>query len=1173
MRTALFLPIVALCILSSPLEAEAQLDTEFWFVAPEIWANHGDAPILLRFSTLDEAADVTVDQPANPGFPAQSLSIPATGTATLDLTAWLGIIENKPSNQVLTKGLRIVSTAPISVYYEVNHSLNTDIFTLKGDAALGTQFYAPFQNNLTNNFTQSTAGIDVIATTDGTEVTVVPTENLNGHPAGVAFSFTLNAGETYGMRASATNGPGHPSGTLITSNHPIAVTVSDDSVLNGACWDMMGDQIIPASLAGEEHIAVKGNLSGPDKVYLVATEDGTTVSVNGNLVTGLTLNTGETFSHNLTGTTGYYETSAPVIALHLTGFGCEVGQAILPPISCTGSNEVAFVRSTSEFFGMKIIVPSGGEGDFLLNGSAANVGAGAFSDVPGTGGAWKYANITATGFIPTGGASRIENESSKFHLGIINGGAASGTRYGFFSAFTQFEHETFVTDDNLCEGELAELYCSPILGATYDWQGPNGFTDSGDAISFGPITMADTGLYIVSGIVNGCEILPDTLALVINEQPGTPSVMAMTDLCEGDDWNWVALTEADEWNWLDADGNVLATDSVVNWSGANLSDAGSYSLVVSTNDCASAAATFNVVVNETVIVGFDSPTESACAGGDWTLSPDQAFPGALWTWTLPDGSEIDAEELTLSPVAASDAGTYTLGGSNNGCPMVSDAIELDVVEPVGLVISAPAFVCSADAPIDLTTDDTYSGNWTSVDCTDCLSNSGNFDAQGAAAGNIEVTYNSSGPCATSVSAIIEVILTPSSNFSDFTACEGQGEVLMIADEAGGTWNAECGTCADASGLFDTELAGVGNWQVTYSIDGLCPISSNGSFTVTPNLSSAFALPSSLCTNAPVVELTPDVSGGEWLASCSNCLSNDGDFDASEAGSGSLDILYTIPGACGSSTTQSILIIPLPDANFEFATESSCAPATIICSAPVNPDATDCQWSYSQNGSTVSFDCNSSTFEIPEGGCFELSHTVYGNTGCTNTAQAADLLCLNSPPEANFQTNPANPSLFDEFMTLTASGANTNHNYDWDIGGAIQTNGIEVEVQLNTIGSDQFEVCLEVTDELSCTAIECRSISLDEGITAYAPNAFSPDQDGRNDAWKIVCNDAVKSFELHIFDRWGNLVFETQDKHDFWMGDVKGGTHFASNGIYFYRAVLRGDNYEVRSMEGSIALIR
>jgi gliding motility-associated-like protein len=97
--------------------------------------------------------------------------------------------------------------------------------------------------------------------------------------------------------------------------------------------------------------------------------------------------------------------------------------------------------------------------------------------------------------------------------------------------------------------------------------------------------------------------------------------------------------------------------------------------------------------------------------------------------------------------------------------------------------------------------------------------------------------------------------------------------------------------------------------------------------------------------------------------------------------------------------------------------------------------------------------------------------------------------------------------------------------------------------------------------------------LEEGITAYAPNAFTPDQDGNNDAWRMVCSDAVKSFELSIFDRWGKAVFETTNKEEYWFGDVNGGTHFAENGIYFYRAVLRGDNYELRSLEGSIALIR
>jgi gliding motility-associated-like protein len=93
------------------------------------------------------------------------------------------------------------------------------------------------------------------------------------------------------------------------------------------------------------------------------------------------------------------------------------------------------------------------------------------------------------------------------------------------------------------------------------------------------------------------------------------------------------------------------------------------------------------------------------------------------------------------------------------------------------------------------------------------------------------------------------------------------------------------------------------------------------------------------------------------------------------------------------------------------------------------------------------------------------------------------------------------------------------------------------------------------------------------MTAFAPTAFTPDQDGHNEAWKIVCNDAVKNFELKIFDRWGNIVFETKDKQEFWFGNSRGGTHFAPDGIYFYRAVIRNVNYEVRTLEGSVVLIR
>ena len=66
---------VLTCVSLSLVSASAQVDTEFWFVAPEVWANHGDSPTLLRFATFDQDAVVTVEQPANPGFPTQTLNI------------------------------------------------------------------------------------------------------------------------------------------------------------------------------------------------------------------------------------------------------------------------------------------------------------------------------------------------------------------------------------------------------------------------------------------------------------------------------------------------------------------------------------------------------------------------------------------------------------------------------------------------------------------------------------------------------------------------------------------------------------------------------------------------------------------------------------------------------------------------------------------------------------------------------------------------------------------------------------------------------------------------------------------------------------------------------------------------------------------------------------------
>lgn len=1156
--------------------AMGQLDTEFWFAAPEVWANHGDQPILLRFSTLADAAEVTVDQPANSAFPAQTLNIPANGTQTLDLTPWIDDIENTPFNTVLSQGLHITSDAPVTAYYEINHNLNPDIFALKGASALGIEFYVPFQNYLDNYYTQSKAAMDLVATEDNTEITVVPTAALVGYPAGVPFTITLDAGETYALRAANAQAENHPAGTYITSTAPIAITMSDDSVLGSAyppgnCQDILGDQAIPVSIAGTEYIAVKGNLNGPDKVFILGTEDNTSISINGTNV--WTVDEGETYAHTLSAPAAFYETSAPVVALHMTGFGCEVGGAILPPITCTGSDEVAFVRSSNDFIGMKIIVPAGAEGDFTFNGNAGNINAVNFSDVPGTGGEWMYANITASGFVPTGGASRLVNGTAKFHLGIINGGASSGTRYGYFSDFSNYQHSTFTSDNELCAGETAELFASPILEASYEWVGPNGFEAEGDEITIGPLTVDDAGLYVVSGMAGECEILPDTLELFVAPQPPAPEVAPIGALCEGDDWSFTSLTAADNWIWEDAAGNLIFEgDSTVSYSNASPSDAGEYTLIIESQSCLSEPTTFELVVTETIQAPLDPEPIEICQGNSLTLEPDASLPDATWEWTLPGGDAFVGETLLIATTVAADAGTYTLNGTNSGCPMVPSEVDVSLSSPEPVEVTAPEFVCNDAAAVMLTTDDLYSGAWTAT-CADCLSANGQLTPADASPGIVSVTYSSDNPCAQTTTVEVEIGSVPDAAIDDQSFCEGTGEVVMVPVTNGGNWSATCANCCTSDGVFDTQSAGTGAWELTYTIDGTCPATGTATFTVTPNTSSAFALIPEYCLDHDPAVAMPEEAGGDWTASCTTCISSAGQFSPQTAGAGVHTVSYTIPGACGTSTDATVTVHGLPEAEFTFSPTEGCAPAVVACTAPANPSIVDCQWTFNANGVGASMACDDNTFVIENPGCYLMSHTVLDNNGCTNTATAAELLCLSAPPSSAFSLTPAQASIFDTHIEAWASDSITTNTYVWNIGDLSMGEGAYQSFSIPEIGLDVFQLCMEATDSVGCSSLTCAMIDLTEGLNAFAPNAFTPDNDGHNDAWRMYTSGAVTRFELRIYDRWGDLVFASEDPEAYWVGDVQGGDHFAPDGVYHYEAVLRDDTYSIKTLQGHILLIR
>jgi gliding motility-associated-like protein len=596
----------------------AQVDTEFWFAAPDISDNHADSPIYLRISTLQSNATIQISQPANSSFGTITLTLNANQTRSVDLTDYLAQIENLPANQILNAGLYIKSDNPITAYYEVLGSTNwgigtnSDIFVLKGNHALGKEFYVPFQTYWDNNAGLSDAfsSFDIVASENNTLVTITPTKDLLGHAAGASYTVTLQKGQTYSARAASTVAAEHPTGSHITSSKPIAVTVKDDSMLENGSYDLAGDQIIPLDYIGKEYIAIKvSGTSNTDRLYVMATKPNTDIFLNG---TGpvITLNAGEAYEIHLLSPTAYITSSDSIYVWHVAGFTNELGGAILPPLGCTGSRQVSFTRSTNEEFYIEIVVKTGYEHYFTLNGSTALVPAAVFNVVPGTGGIWTYTKIPLNATtIPAGSNNVIKNDSSDFQFSTLNGGATTGFRYGYFSDFGFLE---LGSDKGICEGDSTRLNAG-FFKDSYLW-------NTGSTNQY--ITVKDSGVYKVTVTKGVCQMSDSTKVFYF---PKITSAILGNDTaaCSNGGLRLSTLSSFSSYLW-----NTGSTDPII-----RPTTTGDYMVEVTNEYGCKKSDTIFVTLYPAPrpAIMYDSNLESFCKDSIVSLEANENFVSYIWS--------------------------------------------------------------------------------------------------------------------------------------------------------------------------------------------------------------------------------------------------------------------------------------------------------------------------------------------------------------------------------------------------------------------------------------------------------------------------------------------------------------------------------------------------------------
>ena len=798
----------------------AQLDTAFWFVAPEVTQIHGDRPIVFRFSSLENASTITIDQPSNPTFPTQTINLGPNESQTIDLTTWIDIIENKPADQILSYGFKISATEQITAYYEVTPTCNCnpDIFALKGRNALGLAFLTPFQN-LLNNASYARSGFNIVATEDNTNITITPTQNIIGHLAGAPFTITLNRGQTYYGEASGTNANQHLGGTSIISNKPVAVTLSDDTAQGtpfGGCADLMGDQLIPISILGTEYIALKGYLNGPDRLYILATTDNTSIAIDG--VNLGVINAGETYNEILINPTAYVQTSQPSYVLHMSGFGCEVGEAILPPLVCTGSNVVPFTRSTNEFFALNILVPAGAEAGFTLNGVTGIINQADFNPVPGTSNSWMYAQLDMTNTILVSQASRIQNDVDKFHLGLVHGGASSGCRYGYFSDFAVLSYQINSSDQSFCSGDTLELSSNTLPGATYTWSGPNGFLSQGASVSIENLQISDGGQYIIDGnFPNACELLPDTINIEVIETPVAPIIFNNGPICMGDSGLfWNEINAPFSFQWLDEFNIEInnQNDTIGFLSNDNIL----IQLQSALGSCLSPISTDSIIVLAQPELNFDGDTEVCGQSIDLSCqiipNNSDSITSIIWTnnteQTIGSGENINIS--TSQNIPYSEEYYFLNVNTENNC-FTQDSIQI-TFHPVPIINSSYEDLCNG-TEVSILNDLSWNGNPTNNPSMNYLYNLGDGNIINNTNNELDYSYEASGVYN------VQVVVNSSAGCQDSNTIE---VIVQDIPEALIEIEPECVMKAN----FNSILA-LGNFQINsqiWNIEGFDPVTAS-----------------------------------------------------------------------------------------------------------------------------------------------------------------------------------------------------------------------------------------------------------------------------------------------------------------------------------------------------------
>ena len=195
------------------------------------------------------------------------------------------------------------------------------------------------------------------------------------------------------------------------------------------------------------------------------------------------------------------------------------------------------------------------------------------------------------------------------------------------------------------------------------------------------------------------------------------------------------------------------------------------------------------------------------------------------------------------------------------------------------------------------------------------------------------------------------------------------------------------------------------------------------------------------------------------------------------------------------------------------------------------NATSVTWTFG-NGQTSTTILPSIVYDTV--GTFTITVIAQNPGSCNGADTFTQIIKVLPVPTAAFTYAPLTPQP-NVPSTFTNQSVNATR-YLWDFGDASTSVEVNPVHQYNRTGN--YKVCLNAYNSSNCPSKVCKTINAEVEPLVGLPTAFSPNGDGQNDIL-YVRGAAIATLDLKIFNRWGQLVFETTSQQIGWDGTYNG----------------------------------